>query len=240
MFRTAIWFLYFFAYQAVMIPDLIKAERLEKSGLTQELEAHATQISVTWATRLLKLAGCSFTVEGIENIPTDRAVLFTPNHQSNFDIPLLMSVLGRPAGFIAKESMGKFPLINRWMVLLHCVFIRRGSPRDAAAAINKGIANLKAGHSMIVFPEGTRSPDGSLLEFKAGSLKLATKAQVPIVPVAIDGSIDMMKKGSLIIRPAKVHITVLAPIMPETYETADTGALSETVRSAVEARLKQA
>lgn len=239
MIRTLTWFVFFFAYQVYLLPALFRAGRLQKQGKTDALERFTAEVSVKWARRLLWLAGCRIQTEGLDRIPTDGAVLFTPNHQSNFDIPLLMASLGRPAGFIAKESLERFPLINRWMRLIHCVFIRRGNPREAAAAISAGIAELKQGHSMIVFPEGTRSLDGSLQEFKAGALKLATKARVPIVPVAIDGSIRMMQKGSIRIRPAVVRVTVLEPLMPDSYDNTDTTALSLMIQEAIQKQLKK-
>lgn len=237
MLRTLIWFIYFFLYQIALIPRLQKANRLAAENRSNELDDLIRDTAPNWALSLLKLAGSRVTLKNSENIPHDVPVVFVSNHQSNFDIPLIMAYIGRPVGFIAKDSMEKFPFINKWMSYIHCVYIKRGSPREAAAAINKGIANLKAGHSMVIFPEGTRSPDGALLEFKAGALKLATKANVPIVPVVISGSIAMMQKGSWIIRPADVTLTVCKPVMPEDYESTETNSLSEQIKNTIQEHL---
>jgi len=237
MFRTFIWFLYFCLHQIFIFPALLKANRLAKENRTAELDALSHAIAVPWARSLLKLAGCTVHVKGAENLPKDTAVLFVSNHRSNFDIPLLIAHIDGPKGFIAKESLEKLPLISQWMRHIHCVFIKRGSPRDAAAAINAGIRNLKAGYSMVIFPEGTRSVDGSLQEFKPGALKLLRRPAVPLVPVAINGSINMMRKGSLIIQPAQVELTVLPPIMPQDYDPNDTVGLSDSVKAAIEAQL---
>lgn len=237
MFRTIIWFIYFFLYQLALIPRLHKANRLAAENRTAELDAMISHTAPKWAQSLLNLAGCRVVITGMDMIPADVPVVFVANHQSNFDIPLIIAHIGRSVGFIAKDSMEKFPFINKWMGYIHCVYIKRGSPREAAAAINRGIANLRAGYSMVIFPEGTRSPDGSLLEFKAGALKLATKANVPIVPVAINGSIAMMRKGSWIICPAEVTLTICNPILPTEYESLETNSLSEQIKTTIEGHL---
>lgn len=237
MLRTLIWFIYFCLYQIFIFPSLLKTNRLAAEGRTVEADALAHATAIPWAKSLLKLAGCKVRVSGSENAPANGSVLYVSNHQSNFDIPILMAHIGQPTGFIAKESLEKLPLISQWMRHIHCVFIKRGSPRDAAAAINQGIRFLKEGYSMVIFPEGTRSKDGTLQEFKPGALKLATKAGVPIIPVAIDGSIGMMRKGSFVIRPADVTLTIFPAILPEDYDTNDTVALSDQVKAVIESHL---
>ncbi len=237
MLRTLIWFIYFFLYQLALLPTLLKANRLNAKGQTGEVDAIAARTAPKWAQSLLNLTGSRIRVTGAENIPPGTPVVFVSNHQSNFDIPILIASLGRPVGFIAKDGMQKFPLINRWMQHIHCVFIKRGSPRDAAAAISRGIANLKQGYSMVIFPEGTRSKDGGIQDFKPGALKLATKAGVPIIPVTINGSFDMMRKGSIIIRPAKVELIICEPIMPGAYEATDTNSLSDQIKTIIKGHL---
>lgn len=237
MFRTLIWFIYFCLYQIFIFPSLLRANRLAAENRTEELDALAAATAVPWAQSLLKLAGCTVRVTGAENIPENTPVLFVSNHQSNFDIPILIAHINRPKGFIAKESLEKLPLVSQWMRHIHCVFIKRGSPRDAAVAINEGIRTLKGGYSMVIFPEGTRSTDGALQDFKPGALKLATKAGVPMVPVTINGSIKMMRKGSFIIQPADVELIISPPVLPETYETNDTVVLSDQVKSIIEGHL---
>lgn len=236
MFRTLIWFIYFCLYQIYLIPSLMKANRLASENRTSELDALANAIATTWAGSLLKLAGCNVHVTGAENLPQNTPVLFVSNHQSNFDIPILVASIDHPKGFIAKESLEKIPLLSKWMGHLHCVYMKRGSPREAAIAINEGVRFLKTGYSMVIFPEGTRSQDGFLQNFKPGALKLATKAGVPIVPVTINGSINMMRKGSLIIHPADVEVIISPPVLPETYAN-DTVILSDKVKDIIEENL---
>jgi 1-acyl-sn-glycerol-3-phosphate acyltransferase len=237
MFRSLVWFIYFWLYQVSAIFRLKKVDRLLAENKIEERDALVAPEIQRWALNLLKVAGCKVTVVGQENLILDRPVLYVSNHQGNFDIPILLGHLPGSKGFIAKDSIEKMPLVNRWMKHSHCVFMNRDNLRQSAAAINEGIRYIKAGYSMVIFPEGTRSLDGHLLEFKPGALKLGTKAVAPIVPVTISGSINMMQKGSLAIRPSKIVVTVHPAILPEGYAEMDTTALAELVKSKIESSL---
>lgn len=233
MLRTAIWFTYFWLYMLVVAPYALI--------LSKKTEAEQNQLSAVaakkWASRLLKLAGARVQVKGAHALPEGIPVLFVSNHQGAFDIPLLMAHLDRPFGFIAKEELEKLPFVNQWMRYLRCVFIKRGNPREAIKAINDGIALLKSGHSLMVFPEGTRSRDGALLPFKPGSLKLATKSKVAVIPVTIDGSRHLMKAGKWIIQPADVTITMHSPIPGDRVALMDTQALSDEIEAIIASSL---
>lgn len=239
MFRTFIWFCYLGITLLGSLPSLRKAQQLQNEEKIDDRDAVVNKIVGPWARKLLKVSGTQVTVKGIENVPKDRAVLFVANHQSNFDIPILLGNIDRPKAFIAKVELEKFPVINKWMTLMECVFMDRSNIRQSAKAINQGIKNLKNGYSMVVFPEGTRTYDGIMLEFKPGALKLATKSGAPIVPVTINGSKDIMTKGSNIIRPAKVEIVIDSPIEITDEMKQDTIALSEHVQGIIAKNLGQ-
>ncbi|MBU3803256.1 MAG: 1-acyl-sn-glycerol-3-phosphate acyltransferase, partial [Candidatus Cellulosilyticum pullistercoris] len=140
--------------------------------------------------------------------PKDRNVVFISNHQGNFDIPLLMGYIDMPKGFISKIEAKKIPIVAKWMELIHCVFMDRSTLKGSAGAIIEGIKTLKAGHSLVIFPEGTRSKSDHMGEFKSASFKLATKPGIPIVPVTIDGSYKIMEQNHNKIKPAHVKITI--------------------------------
>lgn len=233
MFRTLIWFIYFWLYQLGAYPKLRKADWYMAQEKIAERDAMVSPEIEKWSLSLLKLAGCEVEVIGRENLIASQPVLYVSNHQGNFDIPILLGHLPGMKGFVAKDSIEKMPLVNRWMKHIHCVFMNRENLRQSAAAINEGIRNIKAGYSMVIFPEGTRSKDGNLLEFKPGAFKLGTKPAAPIVPVTISGSIHMMPKGSIAIRPSKVKVTIHPAIMPETYAGQDTVDLSEQVKAII-------
>ncbi len=166
------------------------------------------KVTHLWARFIMKISGAKITVNGLENIPKDETVLFVSNHQSDFDIPLLLSTIDVPKGFIAKKELENVPLISTWMKNLNCIFMDRSNLRKSAQSIVEGVNLLKGGYSMIIFPEGTRSKGGPHEEFKAGSFKLATKAKVKIVPITIDGSYKLYEANNNKLVSDTVSITI--------------------------------
>lgn len=235
--RTIIWFIYFWISLVGTLPTLKKVQSMTGENQVEARNQVIDEIASKWSERLLKLAGVEVTVIGEEHIPKDQTVLYVSNHQSNFDIPILLRYIEGTKGFIAKKELEKMPIINKWMAAINCVFMDRDSMRQSAIAINQGIKFLKAGSSMVVFPEGTRSKDGVPLEFKQGALKLATKPGVPIVPVTIKGSVGIMKSGSLRIHPAKVEVIFSSIINPEDYPEKETKRITEDVKNTIVSKL---
>lgn len=234
MIRTIIWFLSFAFKLLASIPNLIKAEKLEEKGDIKEKNIVVDKQVKEWSQSLVRLSGADVTVIGEENVP-EGAVLFVSNHQGNFDIPLILGYISKPKGFIAKVEINKMFIIRKWMKHINCIFIDRSDIRQSVKAIGLGAKKLRSGDSMVIFPEGTRSLDGKLLEFKQGSMKLGTKSKVPVVPVTINGSKDIMKKGSIIIKPSKVTITISKPIYFD--EERDTNELINMVKDEIEKNL---
>lgn len=237
MFRTAIWFTYMGASLLGSRSKMKMAERLEKDGDIQARDKIVDSVVGPWARKLVKLSGTTVTVQGMEHIKQDKPLLIVANHQSNFDIPILLGYVDMPKGFIAKVELETFPVVNRWMRLMQCVFMDRNDMRQSAKSIMQGIKNLKKGYTMVVFPEGTRSEDGSLLEFKPGALKLATKSGVNVLPITISGSKDIMTKGSKRIKPAQVTLTISEPIEITDALKQDTFALTEKIKGVIESNL---
>lgn len=235
--RTIIWFSYFWISLFGTLPTLKKVEKMTNEEEREQRNAIIDKIATTWSGKLLDLAGVEVTVTGSENIPKDQTVLFVGNHQSNFDIPILLRYIDGTKGFIAKQELENLPVLSRWMKVISCVFMDRDSMRKSAIAINQGIKYLKSGTSMVVFPEGTRSRDGELLEFKQGALKLATKSGVPIVPVTIKGSVDIMASGSIWIKPAKVEVIFSKVIDPKDYPEKETKRITEDVKNEIVSKL---
>jgi 1-acyl-sn-glycerol-3-phosphate acyltransferase len=237
MFRTLKWFIGFWMSLILLLPKARKVKKLEEAGDRENRDRIVNEVVANWARKLLDLSGSKVTVEGEENLPKDETVLFISNHQGNFDIPLLLGFIDKPKAFMAKKEMEKMPLVSTWMKYMQCVFMDRDNPRESLKAIKKGSEKLKEGYSMVIFPEGTRSEDGKLKEFKNGAFKLATKSGVPIVPVTLSGSDKIMRKGTVIIKPAKVKISIAPPVyMTEEY-LKDTKLLSEKVKSLIEENL---
>lgn len=237
MFRTIVWFIYFWISLFLLVPSMLRVKWLESRGRIQEKNELVDKKMRYWADSLLKLSGCEVEVIGSENIPKDKNVLFVSNHQGNFDIPILVKYLEKPKGFIAKKELGKMPMLRDWMKAMNCVFMDRENPRTSIRAINLGIELLKEGYSLVLFPEGTRSNDGEISEFKAGGLKLSTKSKVDVVPITIDGTRDIMKKDSLIIRPAKVRV-IVSPVIRADEMERDTKELTEKLRCIISENLQ--
>ncbi|EHQ87711.1 lysophospholipid acyltransferase family protein [Desulfosporosinus youngiae] len=233
MIRTILWFTYFWLYLIAIQPKLIRVKRLEKMGKTSEHDELTNQTAKKWARSLVKLAGVKVVTKGEEHIPAG-PILFVSNHQGNFDIPILIGYIDKPKAFIAKIELQKLPIIQTWMTHLKCVFMDRSDIRQSLKVINQAADHLKNGYSMVIFPEGTRSKGKALGEFKPGSLKLALKAGVPIVPVAIQGSYRIMEENGFRIKPAHVEISIFDPIPTAGLSKEQAAELPERVRRIIE------
>lgn len=180
---------------------------------------------------ILKFAGAEVTVDGVENIPKDQAVLYVGNHSSYFDIISLFNAIPGGAGFVAKDSMAKIPLLKRWMLFINCLFLDRDDIRQSMGIIKQAAQYIKNGYSMVIFPEGTRSQDDEPHEFKEGSLRIASIAKAPIIPVAISGTPDLYENHhKLKVTPAKVHITFGKPIYMNKLPREEKKHLGATIR----------
>lgn len=212
--RTIIWFCWFWLQLIGLLPVLHKGKKALQQGKNAEVDQLVEKMVPKWANGLLKLAGVTVDVKGKENIPSNQAVVFVANHRSYYDIPLMLTSLDKPHPLVAKKEIEKIPIVRGWMELLRCVFLDRENPRKGMEAMNQAMDNLKKGYSVIVFPEGTRSKGSELdlNEFKAGAFRIATKTKVPVVPVAIHASRDIMENNGGWMKPTHVTIQILSPI----------------------------
>lgn len=162
---------------------------------------------------ILALAGADLSVDGLDNIP-DEAVLFVGNHQGYFDILATFIYIERGVGYVAKKEFIKIPFLNLWMKGINCLFLDRENIKEGLKTILQGVELLKSGYNIFIFPEGTRNQGEEMLPFKEGSTKMAEKAKVPIIPVAISGTADLFENNhALRVTPAKVHISFGKPIL---------------------------
>ena len=186
-----------------------------------------------WGCRLaLRLAGVKLEIRGTERIPAGRAVVFMANHQSMCDPPALISVLP-PVRVLLKKSLFGIPILGAGMKLRGFIPVDRQNREQAMHAVEAAVAALKNGHSFLIYPEGTRSPDGRLLPFKKGAFIMALKAQAPIVPISVSGASRIMRKSEIAIRPGPVRITIHDPISTEGYSLEDRGIVMELVRMTI-------
>lgn len=238
MVRTIIWFFYFGFVLILTLPALIYAKYLSIRGRIKERSKLAHKTARWWARSLVKLSGARIKVIGEENIPVNSPVVFVGNHQGNFDIPLYIGYISRPKGFIAKIEITKMPIISTWMRYMDCVFMDRSDVRKSVTSINEGIEILKAGLSLVIFPEGTRSKGEGIGEFKQGSFKLATKAGVPIITVTMKGSYKLFELNNGKIKPADVEIIISPPIETKGLTTEEAKELPDRVKNIILNNLK--
>jgi len=211
--------------------------QLSRRHKTAERDACAHAIARNWARSAIAANGSVIKVTGSHNVPDTGGVLFVSNHQSNFDIPIFIGFVPRDKGFIAKYELSKVPLFSMWMRYLGCVFINRNDARQSLAMLSAAAERLKQGHSLVIFPEGTRSKDGTLGNFKSGSLKIALNANVPIVPVTINGSMNIMPKGTSFIKSANVEVIISPPLIPGQMPEHDLKSITEKIRGTIAANL---
>jgi 1-acyl-sn-glycerol-3-phosphate acyltransferase len=160
-------------------------------------------------------------------------VVFCCNHQSNIDPPILFQALHPRLHVLFKRELTKLPLLGKAFQIGGFVPIDRVSREQSMAAIELAAESLRNGNSFLTFPEGTRSRTGALLPFKRGPFLMALKAQVPVVPVAIQGGTASMKKGSPIVRPATVSVRIGAPVETRGMDLSDRERLADLVRARV-------
>lgn len=161
---------------------------------------------------ILLIAGVKVETIGLEKINADDNYIFISNHLSYFDIPILMKAIPNNVRFIYKDTLTKIPVLGWGMYLGKYIPINRDNVREAMKSLKKAAERIQNGISVVIFPEGTRSMDGTLGEFKRGMFIMADEAKVPLVPAAIIGSNSIMPRGKFQIRSGKVKVVFSRPI----------------------------
>ncbi len=163
---------------------------------------------------VLLFSGCHRKIKGRENIPGNTPVLFVSNHRGFFDIPAAYSAVPvtHLTEFVSKKEIRKVPFLSWWMIVLNCVFIDRSNPKAGLKSIQKAIEDVKNGYSVFIMPEGTRSSEPGVQEFKGGSFKIAERTGCPVVPVAITNCDEVFENHKPFVKPKKIGISFGKPI----------------------------
>jgi len=192
------------------------------------------RVARIWAKLILVGARIKVTVEGLGHIDPQKSYIFMSNHQSNFDIPVLLSCLPVQFRWLAKAELFRIPIFGRSMRGAGYISIDRSDRRSAFRSLQQAARKIKNGVSVMVFPEGTRSADGRIQAFKKGGFILAIDAGVPIVPIVIHGTHEIMPKGRLYIRPGRqVRVTIRPPVDTSGHSRAARNELLEQVRAII-------
>jgi 1-acyl-sn-glycerol-3-phosphate acyltransferase len=222
------WRTVFFLIPAISVYTIVLGTISVLSTLVDRTGNFGHRCARAWSWLILRTTGVTV---GLERLDPSRSYVFAANHQSIYDIPILFASLPCQLRIIAKESLGRIPFMGWHLQRTGHVLVDRARP--GAGTVKKMAKLVADGHSLIVFPEGTRSVDGSVARFKGGPFVIALGAALPIVPITIVGSRHVMLKGELMVRPGTVSLVVHDPI--ETGGVARDAArdLAATVRDKV-------
>jgi 1-acyl-sn-glycerol-3-phosphate acyltransferase len=180
----------------------------------------------------VRSVGVRVQVSGLERIPPE-ACLFVANHTSSADAPAVVGAIPRRIAILLKKSLFNYPVVGQAFTLAHFIPVERGDHESAVASLEKATEAIRGGQSFLVYPEGTRSPDGRLQEFKRGAVVMAIKAGVRIVPMVCAGAHKVMEKRSLVIRPGVIAVEFLQPIDTSGYSFEQREELNQRVRAAM-------
>ena len=190
-------------------------------------------IAGVWARSILVGSRVHVRVNGLSNIEPDKSYVYMANHQSNFDIPVLLGYLPVQFRWLAKAELFKIPVFGRAMRGAGYVKIDRFNQESAFDSISEAAQKMKDGVSVMIFPEGTRSKDGRIKSFKKGGFVMAVDAGVPIVPIIIRGTWSIMAKSSLRINRGDVEMEIAKPIDTIGYSRETKDELMDKVRTVI-------
>jgi 1-acyl-sn-glycerol-3-phosphate acyltransferase len=191
------------------------------------------KIARLWGRSILVVSRIKVSVEGLSRIDVKRPYIYMPNHQSNFDIPVLLGHLVVQFRWLAKKELFNIPIFGRAMRKAGYISIDRNNRESAFKSLEIAAQKIKNGVSVLIFPEGTRSRDGKIRPFKKGGFVMAIDSGVPIVPIVISGARGIMTKGKFRVNPGQISMLIQEPIDTSTYTLETKEALMERVRRVI-------
>jgi 1-acyl-sn-glycerol-3-phosphate acyltransferase len=227
------WRTVFYLIPAVTVYTIVLGTASLLSSLVDPSGGLGHRCAQAWSWLILKTTGVRVAVTGLDKLDPGRSYVFAANHQSIYDIPIVFASLPYQLRIVAKDSLGRIPFLGWHLRRTGHLLVDRSKP--GAAVVKKMARLVGERRSLIVFPEGTRSVDGTVARFKGGSFMLALEAGVPIVPVSIAGSRHVMRKGRLMVCPGEVTVTVHSPIETAAVTRDAVRDLSKTVHARVSA-----
>ena len=190
----------------------------------------------TWSWLILKTSGIRVRVEGLEHVNPHATAIYCANHQSAMDIPVLFVHLPVQFRFVAKRSLFNLPFLGWHLQRSGHIPVDRDRPRQAMKNMEMVAEEIRAGKPVLLFPEGHRSRDGRMLPFRTGSFRLAILAGVPIVPITLNGTANVLKPDTYHVRAGQTEMIVHPPISTQGISPDDVDKLTQTVRDAIASR----
>lgn len=227
-----------FVLVVVVVVTILSSVILLIAGLIHPSLRLYAAASRAWSWSVLRASGVRLHCEGAEHIAGAEPRIFVCNHQSALDIPILAVLLKGRVRFLAKDSLFRVPLFGWALARYGHMPVHRENPRATVEHLRRLIVRLKRRPvSLIVFPEGTRSTDGKLLPFRLGAMKICKRAGMAVVPVAVDGSLAVLRRGEYRVRPGPVRVVFAPPILAEEISAMRSGELRDRLHEAIASAL---
>jgi 1-acyl-sn-glycerol-3-phosphate acyltransferase len=191
------------------------------------------KVARAWGVNMCRVCGVRVSVLGEQNVAWDTPMIVMVNHQSHFDIPVIYAALPRSFGMLAKQELFKVPIFSAAMKGMRCVPIDRENRRRSLQSLREAADQVRSGKSIVVFPEGTRSDDGRVHDLKKGPFHLAEMAGVPVIPVGIRGTRQVVPKNGVLVHPGKVVVSIGSPILVDSARAGERDRLNSAVRAAL-------
>jgi len=184
-----------------------------------------------WSRIVCMITLCPVSIKGQENILKGKSCVFVSNHQGAFDIFLIYGHLGTPIKWMMKKGLAKIPFVGFACRMAGFIFVDNSTARAAQKSVKEAKHSLKYGRSLIIFPEGARTPDGRLGHFKRGAYQIAVEQQLPIIPITLNGPYKILPIGSFNIKPNRMEMIIHPPVIPHKKGEADKEMLQNLVNS---------
>lgn len=188
------------------------------------------RVARLWSQMILWTVGAKVQVEGLEKIDTSKPQVYVVNHLSAFDIPVLYTHLPFQFRILAKKELFRYPFMGWHLRRSGQIPVVLENPKASVRSLNLAVASIRKGNSLVIFPEGGRSPNGQLQAFMGGAFYAAVKAQVDVVPIVLVGTYEMLKMNSYHIKPGPVQMVVGSPISTVGMSTRDIAKITERAR----------
>lgn len=218
-------------------PFHYKIKGFRDAGDFEKEREQILKSTTTWGRGIVKKYKIKLKLSGLENVP-EGPVLFVSNHQGYADIPIFgAAITMKQIGFVSKTTLGRIPVFGEWIRDIRSIFLDRDDARASLRTIEEGVELLKQGFSLVIFPEGTRSRGPQMGDFKKGSLRLATKSGVPVVPVTINGTYHMYEDWGYVHPGAEIEFYVHPAIETKELSKMEANNLAEKVEEIIKSKL---